>query len=419
MMCTFLTFWYRISPDQNAKTVPHFELQGSPYQPEVLSNKVVLTPGAPAPGNQRGAVWSERTLDYQHWMTDVDFRVSGPERGGGNLNIWIVKDGPSAVGTSSIYTVGKFEGLALVLDTSRTRVGGTLRGYLNDGTKEYKALTGVDSLSFAQCEYPYRNLGRPSQIKVQQTDRLFSVEIDGNLCFSTEDVIIPSGYRVGVTAASADVPDSAEIFKLVVMYSNGGGGGIQQQAPVAGGEGHAPVRISRAGISEDTPDARAYEKDNVPDADANTITSSTAQFADLHNRLQSINHHLSTIFRQVATSDQVGEQRHEELSIQLGQLKGLLSRLDRLDAVEDKLERMERDMRSLHNELRSTLKAAESSVKYHVAGHLDGHHERLAETLKHPGHMRLILVIVAGQILLAATYLVYKRRKANSPKKFL
>ncbi|ERT01616.1 lectin family integral membrane protein [Sporothrix schenckii 1099-18] len=433
-----LSFGYtnRIAPE-HSRSIPHFELQGNPYQPEILSNKVVLTPAAPAPGGQRGAVWAEHTLDYSRWLADVDFRVSGPERGGGNLNIWLVKDGPTNVGTSSVYTVGKFEGLVLVLDASGVRGGGSLRGYLNDGTKEYKALTGIDSLAFAHCDYPFRNLGRPAQVKIQQTDRLFSVELDGHLCFSSEDVVIPTGYRFGVTAASADTPDSAEIFKLVVMHDNNDytfksdehqqqqhefhdeHDQYTKQKPVAGGEGHPPVRISRGGMVEDTPEARNYERDNIPDADANTITSSKAQFADLHNRLQSVNHHLSTIFRQVATSDQVGEKRHEEVSVQLGQLKGLLTKLDRLDMIEDKLEQMERDMKTLHSELRQSVANAESSVRQHVAGRLEGHHDRLAETLRHPGHGRLIFVIVAGQLLLAGAYVFYKRRKASSPKKYL
>ncbi len=374
-------------------------------------------------------MWSERTLDNQHWVADVDFRVSGPERGGGNLNIWMVKDGPHNVGTSSVYTVGQFEGFVLTLDVSGWHSGGSLRGYLNDGTKDFKSLTGIDSLAFAHCEYPYRNLGHPSQVKVRQTEHMFSVEIDGHLCFSSQDVVIPTGYRVGITAASADVPDQAEIFKLVVMHENENSNHQapphqeqqqqQQQRPVAGQEGHAPVRISRSGMVEDTPIAQAYEKENIPDADANTITSSKAQFTDLHNRLQSVNHHLSTIFRQVALSDQVGEKRHEEVSIQLGQIKGLMSKLDRLDMIEDKLEQLEREVKGLQGEVRQAVGNAEQNLMYHVSGHLQGHHDKITEALKPPGHGRLIFVIVAGQLLLAGSYVLYKRRKANSPKKYL
>lgn len=46
----------------------------------------------------------------------MDFRATGPERAGGNLQLWYVKDGQNVVGTSSIYTVGKFDGLVLVVD---------------------------------------------------------------------------------------------------------------------------------------------------------------------------------------------------------------------------------------------------------------------------------------------------------------
>jgi mannose-binding lectin 1 len=102
----------RISP--NMRAVPNFHLIGKPNPPEILSNKLVLTP--PAPGNERGAVWSEKVLDHNYWAVDLDFRATGPERGGGNLQIWYVKDGEKNVGTSSIYTVGKFDGLVLSVD---------------------------------------------------------------------------------------------------------------------------------------------------------------------------------------------------------------------------------------------------------------------------------------------------------------
>ncbi len=103
---------YRISP--NLRAVPNFHITGNPRPPEILSNRIVLTP--PAPGNQRGSIWSESSLQHSVWTVDIDFRATGPERGGGNMQIWYVMDGQNTVGTSSIYTVGKFEGLALVID---------------------------------------------------------------------------------------------------------------------------------------------------------------------------------------------------------------------------------------------------------------------------------------------------------------
>ena len=50
------------------------------------------------------------------WAAELEFRITGPERGGGNLHLWYAKDGRMNIGTSSIYTVGNFDGMVLVID---------------------------------------------------------------------------------------------------------------------------------------------------------------------------------------------------------------------------------------------------------------------------------------------------------------
>ena len=52
-------------------------------------------------------------MPKSEWTSEFEFRATGPERGGGNLQLWYTKD---AHGTSSIYTVGKFDGLVLEVD---------------------------------------------------------------------------------------------------------------------------------------------------------------------------------------------------------------------------------------------------------------------------------------------------------------
>ena len=61
-------------------------------------------------------------VSQAEWIAQFDFRASGPERGGGNLQLWYAKDGPTAVGTSSIYTAGQFDGFVLVIDSYGGRV---------------------------------------------------------------------------------------------------------------------------------------------------------------------------------------------------------------------------------------------------------------------------------------------------------
>ena len=61
-------------------------------------------------------------MSQSEWTVDFEFRASGPEHGGGNLQIWYTKGGRAQIGSSSIYTVEKFEGIALVIDMHGGRV---------------------------------------------------------------------------------------------------------------------------------------------------------------------------------------------------------------------------------------------------------------------------------------------------------
>lgn len=397
----------------------------------MLSNKVILTPVAP--GNQRGAIWADRPLNPQNWIADVEFRANGPERGSGNLNIWLVRDGAHVVGSDSVYTAGRFEGLALVLD-QHSGTGGMLRGFLNDGTTDYRSHHNVDNLAFGHCSFAYRNLGSPTEIKLRHTEAKFSVEVAGRPCFESDKIRLPSGYHLGITAASADNPDSFEVFKVAVLTgdssSAGGSSSSSHQDAGAGSSDHGSsdsaqqaaninrpkMRFGRSGqtVAEDPYDSV------IPDADADKITTTKSQFADLHNRIQSLNHHLSTIFGSIAQGVSVGEQRHAELSVMLGELKGLLTRLDRLDHLDHldgRLESLERELRSLRQDLTGRLHDSENAIKFHVSDR----HESLADHVREhakSGHARLILVVLGSQAILVGGYVYYKRKK-TSPKKYL
>ncbi|KAK8136631.1 lectin family integral membrane protein [Apiospora sp. TS-2023a] len=422
-----LSFGYsgRINP-QGQQSVPGFSLQGQPNTPEILSNKVILT--QPSPGNARGAVWGDNPNQYNQWVADVDFRANGPERGSGNFNIWLVRQGAQAVGSASIYTVNRFEGLALVVD----RYGGgagMIRGFLNDGTTDYRTQPSVDSLAFGHCDYSYRNLGRPSQIKLRQEHNSFKVEIDGRLCFETDKVSLPSGYNFGITAASADNPDSFEVFKMVVMTENLGaqGGappsqqnqGQQQQQQ----QQQEQVVINRGGYNSEKNMPRGGNGGNepfddaIPDQSADSIVSTKAQFADLHNRIQSINHHLSTIFRTVAAHGTMDEKRHEETSSSIHDVKMLLSKLDRLEGLQNQVSTFERDMNNFRNDVTRKIADSEANIKRLLG---DSHGTMLEHVAVQtaPKHGTLIFVIIGTQIMLVAAYILYERKK-TSPKKYL
>ncbi|KAI0799239.1 legume-like lectin family protein [Xylaria sp. FL0064] len=424
-----LSFGYtgRIN-DRGEARVPGFTIQGTPNVPEILSNKLILTP--PAPGNARGAVWADQPNLYREWVADVDFRANGGERGSGNLNIWLARQGSQDIGSSSIYSVGRFDGLALVIDQHGGSVG-MIRGFLNDGTTDFKSHHSVDSLAFGHCYYAYRNLGRPSQIKLRQTAQAFKVEIDDRLCFESDQITIPPGYQFGITAASADNPDSFEIFKLVVMTqdlaakSNGAPPPTQQQQQQNDGQqNQAKAQTSYGRNNQNSPRSGDDDfDDSIPDAAPDSITSSKAQFADLHNRLQSVNHHLSTIFRQGAGQNNMNEKRHAETSQMINELKQSLSKLDRLDKLDrieflvSEMNKMQRDIQNMKTDFNNRISQSENNLKRAISSNHETMLEHVA-TQTAPRHGKLIFIIIGSQVVLVVGYILYERKK-TSPKKYL
>ncbi|KAL4916583.1 concanavalin A-like lectin/glucanase domain-containing protein [Aspergillus aurantiobrunneus] len=389
-----------VSPSREG--IPGWDLGGEGHSPQILSNKVILTP--PYPGNTRGSAWSQAPLSQSEWTTEFQFRATGVERAGGNIQLWYVKDGKDKVGSASIYTVGQWDGFALVIDTHSGR-GGSVRGFLNDGTTDYKSHRSVDSLAFGHCDYSYRNLGRPSVIRIRHTNAVFEVTVDEKPCFSTDKVALPSGNTIGVTAATPENPDSFEIFKVVMQTAT---------SPV----GNAPP-IQQQNSNQQPLAAQPQGNNQQGQAPSNDLNSINAQFVDLGGRIQLINHAANNIIRDLANQGAKSEARQSELLQRLAtkdQVQGLDVRLQRLEQTLLSIQRdLEgKDYRDRFNQLHETLRSSHLSLTENLKDNFLN-----VITASTPRMGFFIFLIIAVQILLAGSYVIYKRRRANMPKKFL
>jgi lectin, mannose-binding 1 len=170
---------------EDHRSVTGFTLAGDDgHTPDVLSDRIIMTP--PWPGNRRASMWADHPESDAEWAITMEFRCVGPPYGSGNMQIWYVKD-KKDIGTSSVYTVGKFDGLAVVIDNYGGS-GGAIRGFLNDDKQSYKDHHHVDTLSFAHCMHPYRNTGLFVNLEVKQTKDYLVVSIDDKECFKTNKV---------------------------------------------------------------------------------------------------------------------------------------------------------------------------------------------------------------------------------------
>jgi len=182
-----LSFGHKDVISPNMRAIPHWNIQGNgDWLPQLFSDRVILTP--PYPGNKRGSIWSEDPLHHKgDWVAQLDFRASGQERGAGNLQIWYVKQSQAHEPPTSLYTAHKFDGLVLVIDQYEGH-GGSIRGFLNDGTIDIGSHPDPDTLSFGRCDYAYRNRGDLTPLKLHHAEGFLEVIVDGETCFKSDKV---------------------------------------------------------------------------------------------------------------------------------------------------------------------------------------------------------------------------------------
>jgi lectin, mannose-binding 1 len=167
---------------------------------------------------------------------------------------------------------------------------------------------------------------------------------------------------------------------------------------------------------------------------------SQEQFNDLRNRLSIIDRQVNNIFRDLSDMRNVQDQRHQELMSLLNRNFEGLNNVDRTTnkinsmvlAVKNDVEGRDyqEHLRSLQDSLQETKAALSSHLpntiktskspdpSYRSVFH------RLTVTLavikaSVPSLGVFIFVVVAFQGVLAASYFMYKRRRANAPKKYL
>lgn len=281
----------------------------------------------------------------------LKFRATGPEHGGGNLQIWYTKENQAQIGSNSAYTVDKFQGLVIVVDMHGGPVehtyalytpallilpqSGGIRGFLNDGTTSFKDHQHLDQVAFGHCEYSYRNLGRPTRLQLKQDSTGFEVTVDERLCFRSDAILLPTDNYFGITGASSETPDSFEVFKFVTTSLSS-----STQQPLPQGQAQQPMG---GRTSDDKAGSAASIPEMMQDALASSYQSSQAQFEDLHNRIQAQGHTIENLFAEYIKSTAAMQGRIEELHSKL-------ARFDQVRNLESKLSGLESDIAALRKD---------------------------------------------------------------------
>jgi len=350
--------------------------------------------------------------------------------------MWYVRDSQAHETPASVFTAPKFDGLVLLVDQYEGH-GGSVRGFLNDGTKDIRSHPDPDTLAFGKCDYAYRNRGELTPIKLHHAEGFLEVIVDGQTCFKTDKVALPEGYYFGVSASSAENPDSFEVHKFIVSTTNSyareepnlkkkdyinSQQNHQQQQDRAVQQGHEQQTHKQNQAQQNY--GSSTSQNDIPkmleDVLAGNIRSQQDQFADLHNRIQIINNRVFEIAETVERIQKQNDERWNELMHRIVPID------DRGAATIRNVEKVERTTMQILRDLENKdFKDFMSQI--HLA--LDRNHGNVMQSL--PGMMgdvvtksgpsmtTFLFIAVAVQIMIVGAYIVYKKRRGGAPKKYL
>lgn len=154
----------------------------------------------------------------------------------------------------------------------------------------------------------------------------------------------------------------------------------------------------------------------IQDVLASNVKTQEDQFADLHNRIQDIAHHVAAIYTAIESLNEQAERRHNEL-------------MGRLAPIDDRTAHNVRLSEKTESTAMQILRDLESKDYKEIIGQmhrrLEDNHKDIPNVVKAVvqqhglNWVSLLAIAFAVQVMVVGAYLVYKKRRGGAPKKYL
>ena len=379
---------------------------------------MIFTP--PYPGEVTASAWTTERLNSPDFTINTKFLANGPDHGGGNLQIWYSREGEAAIKDQSLYTVEKFTGLVIAID-QHGGPGGGIRGFLNDGTTSFRNHPHLDTAAFGHCDYSYRNRGLPSKLQIKHDVNGLEVTIDDKPCFKTDKVTLPPNYYLGLTASSSANPDSFEVAKFITSVGN-----TPSTIPPSYQNREKtpkPLPLSDNTNTVSPPPsinqaANDITIEHVSDILASTLETSASQFADVHDRLQSLGHNTERLFSEYIRTSASLSGRIEELHSRLARSDQLSSMQKQITSLESAIRELKQvveggggDMKGMLGELHESVRKRHDNLEKALPGHMGN-----AIAAHGPSMGLYLLYAVFLQAGILGGYVWWRRRREQSMK---
>ncbi|KAF5270230.1 hypothetical protein FQA39_LY08444 [Lamprigera yunnana] len=206
---------------QKDGSVPFWEYGGN----AIASSENVRI--APSLRSQKGAIWTKSPINFDWWEVDLVFRVTGRGRiGADGLALWYTQS-KGAYDGDVFGSSDKWVGLGIFFDSfdnDNKHNNPYIMGMVNDGSKLFDHQNDGGNQVMAGCLRDFRNKPFPTRARVEYYQNVLTVffhngitnnEGDYELCFRTENVILPKGGHFGVSAATGGLADDHDVLHIL------------------------------------------------------------------------------------------------------------------------------------------------------------------------------------------------------------
>nr|XP_002126496.1 vesicular integral-membrane protein VIP36 [Ciona intestinalis] len=210
----------------NGMTMPFWDFRDRTM---LTNNFIRLTSNHQA---EVGSVWNKIPLYLRDWEMQVQFKVHGGGRtlGADGFAIWYTKERmtPGPVFGSR----DEFHGLGVFFDTYKNGPQAVtfpqITAMVGNGSVKYDHMTDGKSNAIGSCLASFRNKDYDTLVSIKYVKETLQIrlDIDGlgewRECFSMPGVKLPTGYFIGMSAATGDLADNHDLINVKFFHMDAG-----------------------------------------------------------------------------------------------------------------------------------------------------------------------------------------------------
>ncbi|XP_063984599.1 protein ERGIC-53 [Diachasmimorpha longicaudata] len=206
---------------QKDGSVPFWEYGGN----AIASSENVRV--APSLKSQKGAIWTKKTTDFDWWVVDLVFRVTGRGRiGADGLAFWYTTDKGHYNGTV-FGSSDMWNGLGIFFDSfdnDNKHNNPYIMAVLNNGDKIFDHTNDGSTQLLSGCLRDFRNKPFPTRARIEYYKNTLTVLFhngmtnsndDYEMCLRADNVYLPKRGYFGVSAATGGLADDHDVLQFL------------------------------------------------------------------------------------------------------------------------------------------------------------------------------------------------------------